>query len=228
MRLLDWRVSNPVLLLLALLIATDFCFMLLHSAFKLKLLSDPNFLITQDFGFGEVFQYIKVFWIVGLLVSLWWMRRLGMYLAWAAVYLYLLADDSLRIHEQLGGVIKTAFDLRPAYGLRGQDFGELLVTAGFGLILLVFLSVGFWFADRIARRESYMLLALTGGIGFFGVVVDMLQSAAPSGWVSSVFALAEDGGEMVLVSLVLAFVFMLVQTHDKPQPAGVTPASATV
>lgn len=227
MRFLTWRIATPVLLLLALLIATDFGFMLMHSAFKLKLVSNPYFLITKDFGFGEVFMYIKEFWIMGLLLSLWWVRRFSMYLAWAAVYLYLLADDSLQIHEGLGGWLVATFNIQSAYGLRGQDFGELLVTAGFGMILFCLLAVGFWFADRTARRETFVLLVLTGGIGFFGVVVDMLHSAAPSGWVYWIFGLAEDGGEMVLMSLVLAFVFMLVQTHDKSLPAGVTQASAT-
>lgn len=53
---------------LSLLLLADLGLMLLHGLFKMHLLSNPLFSVEMDLGYPEIFQYIKEYWIVILLL----------------------------------------------------------------------------------------------------------------------------------------------------------------
>ena len=64
-----WRqslsVSSPTSKIFGLLLVTDLVFIILHVlCAHTRCLSNVMFLITADGGYGEIFQYIKEFWIV--------------------------------------------------------------------------------------------------------------------------------------------------------------------
>jgi hypothetical protein len=65
------------------------------------------FAITKDLGYPEIYQYIKELWIVVLLLSVLIKTRVGSYSVWALIFLYILIDDALRIHETYGLYIAT-------------------------------------------------------------------------------------------------------------------------
>ncbi|WP_018984278.1 hypothetical protein [Salinimonas chungwhensis] len=205
---LRWTFSYPITTIIALMMLSDVGFVLVHLAFKLDIVSHPHFSLTRDRGYAEVFQYLKIFWIVCLLGILFIRFKALVLVAWAMIFSYMLLDDSLQIHESVGGYLVTMFDIQPAFRLRAQDFGELLVTAIAGIVLLSFLMVGYLKADKTFREISHRFLIILAGIAFFGIVVDMVHSMVP--WGYQLFSIIEDGGEMFIMSLALGYSFHLL------------------
>lgn len=194
--------------LLLLLLAADALFVAVHVWGSLahpdwRLLS-----IEADNGYGELFQYLKFLWLALLLARLAWRRRAVGYLAWSLLFAYLLLDDMLRLHEDLGAALAEDLGLRPWLGLRAKDLGELAVTAIAALLLLAPLSLA-WLRGgaafrALSRSLARRLLLLAG----FGVLLDLLASALhPVGGWRLLLGTLEDGGEMVAASLLLARAF---------------------
>ena len=139
------------------------------------------FSLQADLGLSETFQYVKEVWIVILLVMVAIGQRKWVYGSWACLFLYLLLDDSLQIHENLGVCLAEHFTLEPLLGLRARDFGEIAVSA------------------------------------FFGIFVDMLHVALPD---VPGLAVLEDGGEMVVMSLIVWYVFNLEWARSPSEVGG--------
>ena len=201
------RRDNSPITLLALLFSADLVFILVHVVYLHGWLWNPLFSIEMDRGYAEVYQYIKEYWIVLLLFILAIKTKQGIYLAWSALFMYLLLDDSLEIHEKLGEYLAGYFDFQPGLNLHAHDFGELAVSILFGSIL--FLTVGFAYVHckRVQKKVSRRLFILVLLLAFFGVVVDMLHVALP--WRESVLGIIEDGGEMLIMSIIVSYVFYL-------------------
>lgn len=215
----------PVLLLL-LLVAADLAFVfadLLHRAGFAAY--DRKFQLDQDRGYGEIYQYIKLFWITLLLGWMTLCAREPVYAVAAALFFYLLLDDSLMVHETLGGHLADWAGMTPAFGLRSQDFGELAV---YGLVGGTFLLAG-WMAYRyssaFARRTSFWLLGGVLALAAFGAGTDLIHQmlAHRFAWMHVPLLLLEDGGEMLVVSVICWFSFSLVQ-HESWRTATVEPA----
>ncbi len=216
------RQMKPMMLaayLLAMLLVIDFLCMALH----IGRMIDPQwgtdyFSIEYDRGYGEFFQYMKELWIVLLLVRLGIHKRVGGFFAWALVFTYLLLDDALQIHERWGGVLSQTFSLPEVLGMRSQDMGELLVTAAAGSVLLVALVLAYWRDDAWVRKASRQLFCMTVCIGLFGVVVDMLHSILRLGDTNlyHIAGLVEDGGEMLVMSVVVWYAFVLTSRRGVP------------
>ncbi|MBK5940722.1 hypothetical protein [Halochromatium roseum] len=196
--------SNRFLLLFLL---ADLVFILVHIGFKLGLVTSPLFSIEEDLGYAEVYQYIKEYWIVLLLLTLAIGHGRFIYFAWSLLFAYLLFDDSLQIHERLGGYLANALQLLPILELRAQDLGELVVTLLFGTLLFAIIGIAYLYADHIARQASRHLFALVLFLALFGVFVDMLHSAIH--WGEPFWLLIEDGGEMLIMSVIAWYVFQL-------------------
>ncbi len=194
--------------LLWMLLLTDVGFILAHfMLFYTDLLGNELFSLRKDQGYAEFFQYLKAFWIGFLLV--WQTRRAAdpRYLVWAALFGYMLADDYLMLHENIGAAAAIQLGIGDRWGLRGQDFGELgfymLVGGFFFVLLLIAYSVG----SRNFRRASVGLFALIFVFAFFAVVADLLHIMLPFPALERVFDVIEDGGEMAAMSLILWFVY---------------------
>lgn len=197
-------------LFLALLIAGDIAFIVLHLLNLDQGVRNP-FSLTVDRGHPEFFQYTKLFWICLLLGRTCFVLEAKQFIAWVLLFAYFLMDDAFGIHE-VGGVLLTAdLDSEPHFGLRMQDYGELAVTAIAGLTLSASLVYAYFSGSRAFRMISIELAALTGLLVVFGVGVDFVHAALESGWrVEQVLRILEDGGEMVAVSLILWYVFLMV------------------
>lgn len=194
--------------LFVLLILTDFVFIFLHGLLLIHILSDPFFDLQKDFGFPEIYQYIKEFWIVLLFLFIFIKSKKLIFLAWTLVFIYFLIDDSIRIHETLGHFFVNYYDINPGFRLRSQDFGELIVSFLFGLILLIFLSISYFFySENQEKKISINILKMILALVFFGVFVDMLHIALPFG--KSELGIIEDGGEMIVMSVILSYVYEL-------------------
>ena len=128
-------------------------------------------------------------------------------MSWSVLFIYLLLDDSLIIHEKFGGYLAKYLDFQPMFYLRAEDFGELSVSILFGFLLFTFIGASYVFSGQIERHVSKHLFILIIFLAFFGVLVDMLHVAIP--WGKTIFGFIEDGGEMLVISIIVWCVFEL-------------------
>jgi hypothetical protein len=183
-----------------------------------------------------MYQYLKWFWISILLVYVSILRRSFSYIVWVLVFAYFLCDDALRIHEDVGKhiarnlILTPPFGLRLPYlgelagrldyvdpkeiivmlGLRLQDIGELAVSAAAGLILSPLVIWAYLHGSQAFKKMSQDMLLLILALAFFGVFVDMADISIDLGEkVAFILEVIEDGGEMLVASLILWYVFLL-------------------
>lgn len=199
------------------LLSIDFAFILASLLrHRLRFYFDESLLsVSTDGGYGEIFQYIKLALIVALLCISAVSERSIAIGGWAVLFALLLADDMLSLHEQWGSQLAEAFSFQSVFHLRPIDYGEMIVFAAWGILAALILA----FTYRTARSPitkqiaKGMLLSLSG-LAVFGGFFDMLHIAAldlgrlsPRG--ESLLNAIEDGGEMVVVSLTLYFVYQM-------------------
>jgi len=195
---------------LLLLLVADCAFIFLHFLLVMPpLVNTSLFSLEIDHGYPEIYQYIKEFWIVVLLLSILIKTRAVGYSVWALLFLYLLFDDALEIHEKFGGYIATRLEFTPFLGLRAQDFGELAVSAMSAAMLLTSLILPYVRGLGAFKQVTRHLLLLLLVLAFFGIFVDMLHIALMEWKVRYLLGVWEDGGEMVAMSFIAWYVFLL-------------------
>ena len=199
---------------LLLLLSADCFLIIIHILYYYTgFLSNEYYAIWTDKGFAESFQYIKEFWIVLMFFIFALRKSKFLYFNWAAVFGYMLLDDCGEIHEKLGFKISSYLASVPPFGLRTQDIGELAVFIIFGFVLLLPLLVCFYMSDENERMVSKYLFAMLIAFGVFGIFFDMLNmiivGMRSSPFLEQITAVIEDGGEMIIMSIILWFVFSL-------------------
>lgn len=199
---------SAVLLFSVLLLVGDAAFVALHilNHFFLPAGKSSFFYLGHDRGVAEFYQYIKYIWVVLLLTLLAYRSRQYSFLFWCPVFIYLLIDDAVGVHESVGAAIAHRLEMEPLFGLRLQDYGELLVSAGAGFIVLTPVVLAMIKGTPQFRKASLDFICLIGLLAFFGVFVDMLHIALPVERVGKfVLGIIEDGGEMISGSLLVAY-----------------------
>jgi hypothetical protein len=204
--------------LLILLVITDFVFIILHILnLYTGLLNSSLYLLTRDRGYAEFFQYTKELWIAVLFLILGIKKKQGIFYVFSLLFLYLLIDDSFEIHENLGRVIADILNIQPWIGLRAVDFGELIVSGLFGLLFLTALILFSILSDQISRQIALYMVIFFVLLAFFGVVMDMVAVMVDHRSTTRVMEIIEEGGEMLVMSVILWFVFRL-RVHDDLLP----------
>ncbi|MBN1783000.1 hypothetical protein JW948_17835 [bacterium] len=197
-------------LVLMLLLCADLIFLVLHSIrIYMPFLENSLFSIDVDGSYSELYQYLKWLWITLLFTGLSKSKGSLGYCSWALVFAFMLCDDIFRIHEKAGYGLAKSLSFAPALGFRMQDFGELAVWCAAGLILFLTVALAYKTGTPAFRRISRDIVLLLSGLFFFGVVVDMAHIALhPGRSADLVLTLLEDGGEMIMASLILWYVFL--------------------
>jgi hypothetical protein len=168
------------------------------------------FSLEKDRGYPEFFQYAKVFLIVATLMLVSARTKVVGYGVWALFFLYLLLDDFLQIHEIVGEHLALVLGFAPAIGLRAQDFGELAVSVIAAAVFLSALALIYLGESGGFRKASRHFLWLLAILAFFGIFVDMFHVAVDMGWkITWLLGVIEDGGEMVAISLMASYVYLL-------------------
>ncbi len=196
---------------LLLLLAIDLAFVFLYFVIYLSdIVNNPLFSLEQDRGYPEIYQYMKAFSIVILLGLVLSKTRAIGYGVWSLLFLYLLLDDALGIHESFGNIVAVNLAFAPGIGLRARDFGELAVSAIAATLFLIPLALFYVRGSGAFKKATEHLLLLLVSLAFFGIFVDMLHVAIRLGWkVTFLLGAVEDGGEMVVMSIMAAYVFLL-------------------
>ena len=170
--------------------------------------------IQPVWGLPSLLIYAKWLLIALCLTRAWRGNREPVLLSLALIFALLLLDDSLELHEQLGTLVKDGLGYAPAFGLRGDDLGELTIWAIWGSASLAVFAVGYWRSSPAGRRIGHIFILGIAGLATFGIVFDMLNVLAHDvgeGLLNQIVRYLltnlEDGGELVVASLLLAFAF---------------------
>ena len=216
--------STVFVRLLAALMAADAVLILLHVLHSLHdmrvigvdwgadgggdgfLLESRRFLIDEELGYGEIFGYLKSLAIAAALFACYRRARAPAFAALAFTFAVIALDDSLRIHEFFGNLIAKGLALGPAFGLRAQDVGELMVWSALGAVVVSALAYGYRRSSAAARSLASIFLGLLAVLVFFAVVADMLHIALAGSFRGAyrVGTVIEEGGEMLTLSLICA------------------------
>lgn len=198
---------------LFILISTDLIFVALHTLYVYGAISgSSNFSLEKDFGYSEIFQYLKEYWSFLLLFFLFANKRRLVYLIWSVFFLYLLLDDSLSIHENVGEYLANYFNIQPKFNLRAVDFGEILVSFFVGITFLILFLFTYIKGKAEENTLTRNLVILVFALAFFGIFIDMLHVALPFG--ENKLAVIEDGGEMFVMSIIVWYTFNLKYTPN--------------
>ena len=87
-------------------------------------------------------------------------------------------------------------------------------SAVFGLLFVLAIVLLYILSDRTARRIALHLIGLLALLAVFGVLMDMVEVMVDHDEVARVLVIVEDGGEMVVMSVITWFVMRLdLNTH---------------
>jgi len=135
------------------------------------------------------------------------------YLAFVAIFVFVLLDDALELHETFGAQIATTLEFRSFGGLRARDPGEVLVWIVAGIPLL---GAAAWAIARAPKEDRRNGVLLTGGLALlalFAVGADMAHEVLRNTFrgANDLFTLIEDGGEQITLSLVCGLAILIHQ-----------------
>jgi hypothetical protein len=169
------------------------------------------FRIDRDGTLAEWFNYLQTIMCVTLLLGVYRATRQPVYAAWAMVFSIVVADDSLMLHERASHYFVGALGIPALPGLRPHESGELLAWAMIGIVLVGILWWGFARSGRSARIAGAVLALAFAALIFFAIGLDILHVAfAQTGTaLYALFAVLEDGGEMLSIGLACALALLL-------------------
>lgn len=216
----NYRKANRFIFLL---IALDIIFIITHVLFVYLIFIrvqfdwsvSKAFQINYDGGYPEIFQYLKYFLIILIIIYIMHSKKIYNYVSWLFLFVLLLLDDAFQFHERFALWIVDRFNYTSMFGLRPQDLGELTYIGTFGPILLLFLILGYYYGNEKIRKTYIDLGLLFALFLFFGVVVDMLHQLVGENRYSTLFmVILEDGGEMITLSFMTWYFFFLTLRSD--------------
>ena len=202
--------TKPAVALLLLLIGTDAVFTLLHFIYvETDWLRGRALSLEADGGPAETIQYVKEFWVAVCMAFAFISTRYLAYAVWAFFFLFLLVDDATQLHENVGYWLGQRYGFRAPFGLRPDDIGELLFAGAVGVTTLAGVGIAALRGTEQCRRISRDLFTLVCALALFGVVIDVVHVITYMGQslTAQVFLVIEDGGEMIVMSVLVAYAF---------------------
>lgn len=144
-----------------------------------------------------------------------WKNKSLLYTIWSLLFTYLLLDDFFGVHEKVGAIIANRLNLISIFNLRPVDFGEIIVSTCVGLIFFISIAITYRFSYKIDRKICKFLIILLLGLAFFGVVTDMIHVMARNKFIEEILSLIEDGGEHLVMSAIVAFVYFISEQTEQ-------------
>ena len=204
------------------LLLVDLAFLLLHLQFFTRYSLGMMFNLEADHGYSEWFQYFKEGLICCLLFYVFYRKKSKVFASWAWLVLFLLADDSFRLHERSGDLLAPVIPeaLANLFHVSPDSLAEVLFFGIAGCTLIAPVAFFHLRSSHQDRRHSLNLLLMLGVLSFFGVFVDLLHMMV-AGWgansvVVKLFGMIEDGGELLAMSVMLWYASVLWNRTHKP------------
>ena len=202
--------TRRALTLVSVLVAIDLGVIALHVIHTwAPYLERRIFSLWRDAGIGEHFQYLKELSIALVFLGLAVARSERAYAFWAGCFAWLMVDDATRIHERLGRWLGARLDLPAVAGLQPEHLGEVAGAGVVGLVLLTGLIAAYAQGSSGFRRASRGMLLLLASLGLCGVGIDVLDMLAAGTVWGLVLGIVEDGGEMLVMSVIVAYAWWL-------------------
>lgn len=202
---------------LIVLLPVDLAFLLLHivlrgfEAAEVIEKVPPLLSVFGDVGLAERFNHAKWILIVILMVALFRRLRVAAFLAFAVIFLLILADDALRLHERGSVVVNTFWPTMPTFGMSKGEMGEVVIWAALGVVAVPVILWGLLATERRWWRHAAIMLAGLSGLVFFGVVFDIMQeplhyiqTPGVTYWLLQLAGLVESAGESFFASFAAA------------------------
>lgn len=219
------------------LVAVDLALVALFIALRLMQGFDmiprmpPRFDIFSDTGLPERFNHAKWAGISFLLLLTFHRLRVPALLAMSLLFTFILADDSLRLHERGSDALATLWPGMPTLGMTQAEAGEVATWALLGAIIVPVLIWGFLSTPRDWwPRVRWPMLGFAGVL-FFAIGMDVAQqpfwfvdNQAIFYWGKTGLGLIEDTGEAVFGSLTLAYCIGLWHLHARMSEPSHAPA----
>ena len=205
-------------------LATDGLFLVVHAAFGLLTMQGiievwPKFFnIDRDWGGGEILSYIKWVLIIGALIACFMKNRKPIFLGLVGLFLVCLLDDSIGLHERGALWLIEDLSIYRYFGTHQAVVGELISWAVLGIPAVASLGLGWRMSNSRDRRLVLPAIALFSGVVVCAVGIDAIHSSLPDRSLEAgLMGMLEEGGEMIFLSLLLAFVWGLLQRGDDLQ-----------
>jgi hypothetical protein len=127
-----------------------------------------------------------------------------------------LIDDAFLLHQKVGDrMAKIAGTYLPSnLGFHSRDY-QLAVLALAGIFLLAVVAWGYVHGDHEFRKISNDMFVLIAALVFFGLLVDVATALKLGSAVRASLGFVEDGGELVVYSLILWDVFLLAMRKGR-------------
>lgn len=178
--------------------------------------------LSADYSASEFFGYLNLLGAAALLYATFKKVRHPLLMSWAVIFLLLLADDALQIHEFGGEWIGEAISVDQLAGIAVHHIGELVVWLCLGLLSLAVLLKGMFESTGSEQRYNGFFFFVVLGLVFCGVGIDLIssfeyfQNTNEGGALANIlygfFLIAEDGGELVFMSFGFAGAYAVWKT----------------
>lgn len=170
-------------------------------------LPPSQLLLTQDGGFGERFEYIMTAAAALAMLFAWSKTHNRAYLALAALFGWLTADNSQSLHERIGLWLAPELEQAGIGSEHANHYGELAFMLLLGLLVVNVVVAALKTADQRHRARALVLVILVMCAAGFGVGVDMIDALVlekgTATYATSRFV--EDAGELWCFSLIAIF-----------------------
>lgn len=199
--------GNLAKVLLLALLFTDVVFLTGHIGLDL-IGADGYFDPAIEQASGEGYQYVKWIWCTLMCWSLG--AFLPLHRGWTASFTYLFLDDSLGLHERAGIYLSHWLHLQrfEAY-YRPIEIGEAIYLCGLGVLYAGLFLVATRTCTAEQRATFYPFAFLLCAVLLFGGVGDILHAAFWDARAERLFELVEETGEMLVMSVMTAYLFSL-------------------
>lgn len=188
-----------------------------------KFLGVPDhdgFGLEQERGIPAVVGFVFAAWAAGLAAYLAVVHRQAVLAGWSALFALLLADDFFMLHERMAKAISAGLGIPGPYG---PPIGEIVWLGSVGATLLAVIAIGYRFAAPEWRTASRVLLVLLGLLVLCGVGVDVVHGftrafTGTRGTWHVLMGSLEDGGELLMLGVVVTFLYALAFCGHRPAP----------
>ncbi len=201
-------------LIFLLLIDLSFIFLsFIHHQFDLSL---NDFLVYNDGGYAEKFQYLKFIGIVMISFLIAIKRKSVPFLIFTIIPIYLFWDDSRLLHENFGYKIALIIHKGSPSDILIKNFkfihiGEFFYMALVGFTLLMIYLLCLRLSDNKEKSLFQKILKLLLVYGFFAIILDFLIPFS-TGSLNVLLSILEDGGEMIPISIICSYFFDKIQS----------------
>ena len=179
-----------------------------------------GFHFARERSVPEVVGYVFAAWAAGLALYLAVVHRQAVLASWSAVFVVLLADDYFMLHERMAKVVSANVTIPYPYG---QPVGEIVWLAFIGLVLLTAIAVTYRFAESEWRAASRVLTVLLALLVLCGVGFDAVHGFTTNkGAWHVILSSLEDGGEVLMLAVVVTFLYALAFGGHRSAPGTLT------